>query len=57
MRKGYGGCSVCVSVCYRASYYIPRLYIENKMPLGFLWRFQDVIVWISWTAMASFQED
>ena len=27
---------VCLSVCYRASGYIPRLYVENKMPLGFL---------------------
>ena len=44
MRKGYGSRSVCVcvSVCYRASCYIPRLYVENKVPLGFLWHFQDM---------------
>ena len=28
--------SVCVCVCYRASCYIPRLYVENRVPLGFL---------------------
>ena len=33
---------VCVCVCYHASCYIPRLYIENKVLLGFLWRFQDM---------------
>ena len=31
--------SVCVRVCHHASCYIPRLYIENKMPLNFLWHF------------------
>ena len=40
MREGYGSRSVCESVCYRASGYIPRLYVENNVPLGFLWRFQ-----------------
>ena len=39
MRKGYGS---CVCVCYRASYYIPRLYVENKVQLGILWCFQDM---------------
>ena len=34
--------SVRLSVCYRASGYIPRLYVENKVPLGFLWCFQDM---------------
>ena len=44
MREGYGSrsVSVCLSVCYHASGYIPHLYVENKMPLGFLWRFQDM---------------
>ena len=27
---------VCVCVCYRASCYIPRLYVESWVPLGFL---------------------
>ena len=27
---------VCMCVCYRASCYIPRLYIESQVPLGFL---------------------
>ena len=40
MREGYGSRSVCV--CYRASGYILRLYVENKVPLGFLWHFQDM---------------
>ena len=38
MHKGYGSRCVCV---LRTSCYIPRLYVENKVPLGFLWRFQD----------------
>ena len=42
MRKGYGSRSVCECVCYRASSYIPCLYVENKVPLGFLWHFQDM---------------
>ena len=29
---------VCVCVCYCTSGYIPPLYVENKVPLGFLWR-------------------
>ena len=33
---------VCVSVYYRTSCYIPHLYVENKVPLGFLWCFQDI---------------
>ena len=40
MREGYSSRSVCVSVCYHASCYIPRLYVENKVPLAFLWHFQ-----------------
>ena len=47
MREDYGSRSVCVCVtvcvpvhgvcvCYRASCYIPRLYVENRVPLGFL---------------------
>ncbi len=27
---------VCVCVCYRVSRYIPRLYVESRVPLGFL---------------------
>ena len=49
MREGYGSrfvcvcvcVSVCVCVCYHTSCYIPHLYIDIKVPLGFLWRFQD----------------
>ena len=26
---------VCLSVCYRANCYIPCLYVENRVPLGF----------------------
>ena len=34
---------VCVSsVCYHASCYIPCLYIEHRVPLGFLWHFQHM---------------
>ena len=35
MRKGYGSrfVSVYVCVCYHASYYIPRFYVVNKVPL------------------------
>ena len=29
--------SVCEYVCYHASCHIPDLYIENEVPLGFLW--------------------
>ena len=50
MREGYGSVFVCVcvcvcvclSVCYHASCFIPRLYVENTVPLSFLWRSQDV---------------
>ena len=43
MCEGYGSRCVHVSVCvcYRASRYIPHLYIENNVTLGFLWCFQD----------------
>ena len=33
---------VCVCVCYHASCYIPRLYIEIKVPLGSTWRSQHM---------------
>ena len=33
---------VCVCVCYHASYYIPRLYVENKVTLSFLWCVVDM---------------
>ena len=39
MCKGYGShspYSVCVCVCYQASRYIPHLYAESLVPLGFL---------------------
>ena len=45
MRDGYDSRSVCVcvcvclSVCYRTSGYIPCLYVESRVPLGFSWRF------------------
>ena len=46
MREGYGSlfvCEcVCVSVCYHASCFISRLYVENAVPLSFLWRSQDM---------------
>ena len=46
MREGYGSHFVCECVCvcvrYHASCYIPRLYVENKVPLSFLWRSQDM---------------
>ena len=32
---------VSLSTCYCASCYIPHLYVQNKVPLGFLWHFQD----------------
>ena len=41
-REGYGSRCVGVSVCYRTGCYILRLYVEIKVPLGFLWRFQDM---------------
>ena len=43
MREGYGSRSVCECVCLSVCYgYIPHLYVENKVPLGFLWCFQDM---------------
>ena len=47
MREGYGSHFVCVCVCmvcvcYHASCHIPRLYIENKVPLSLLWHSQDM---------------
>ena len=48
MREGYGSHRVCVCVCvcvcmcHHTSCYIPCLYVENKVQLGFLWRFQDM---------------
>ena len=33
---------VCLSVCCHTNCYIPRLYVENMLPLSFLWRFQDM---------------
>ena len=47
-REGYGSrcvclcVCVCVCVCYHASCYIPLLYVEIKVPLGFIWHFQDM---------------
>ena len=34
MRKGYGSRSVCVSVCYHASCYIPRLRVQTAVLQG-----------------------
>jgi hypothetical protein len=31
--------SVYLSVCYQATCYIPGLYVENKVLLGFIWHF------------------
>ena len=46
MREGYGSLRVsrcvCLSVCYLASCFIPRLYVENMVPLSFLWPSQDM---------------
>ena len=40
MRKGYSShfvcVCVCVCVCHRSNIYLPRLYIESRVPLGFL---------------------
>ena len=36
MREGYSSHPMCVPVCYWASCYIPRLYVESWVPLGFL---------------------
>ena len=38
---------MCVCVCYRASCYIPSLYIESRVPLGFCAAVNLCIVWIS----------
>ena len=40
MREGYG--SPFVHICYHTSCHIPRLYIDNKVPLNFLWLSQDM---------------
>ena len=40
MHEGYG--SLCACVCYHASCYILRLYVENTVPLSFLWRSQHM---------------
>ena len=50
MREGYGSRSVCecmcvcvcLSVCYRASCYIPGLYVESEAVLSFLYAFKDM---------------
>ena len=62
MREGYGSRFVCVSVylcvcvcvCYHTSCYIPRLYVENKVPLDFLWRFQ-YMNWVDFIEIALFK--
>ena len=43
MREGYGSCSVCVSVCYHASCYIPRLRVQTAVLQGSLWRSERMI--------------
>ena len=35
--------SVCLSATGHASCHIPRLYVENKVTLSFLWRSQDML--------------
>ncbi len=37
IREGYGIVVLCVSITKLAA-----LYVENKVPLGFLWHFQDM---------------
>ena len=43
MREGYGSRSVCVSVCYHASCYIPRLRVQTAVLQGSLWRSERMI--------------
>ena len=43
MRKSYGGHSVCVSVCYHASCYIPRLRVQTAVLQGSLWPSKCII--------------
>ena len=40
MREGYGSRSVCVcvSVCYQASCYIPRMQVQTVVLYDFSWR-------------------
>ena len=47
MREGYGSWFVCLSVCYHASCYIPRLRVQFAVLQGSLWRSQFMIWWIS----------
>ena len=44
MHEGCHSHSVCESlcVCYHTSCYMPSLYIETKVLLGFLWHFQEM---------------
>ena len=55
MREGYGSrfVCVCVSVCYRTSCYIPRLYVQlrhHRVPCRLL---KLCIVWISLKILCS----
>ena len=43
MREGYGSWFVCLSVCYHASCYIPRLRVQFAVLQGSLWRSQFMI--------------
>ena len=43
MREGYSSRSVCVSVCYHASCYIPRLRVQTAVLQGSLWRSESMI--------------
>jgi hypothetical protein len=42
MRKDYGCHSVRLCVCHQASCYTPGLYVEKKVPSGFIRHFQDM---------------
>ena len=43
MHKGYGSHSVCVSVCYHASCYIPHLRVQTAVLPGSLWHSERMI--------------
>ena len=46
--------SKCVCVCHCASCYIPVIYVENKVPLGFRGRYNIIcIVWIALKTLCS----
>ena len=42
MREGYSSRFVCLCVCYRASGYIPGLYVQSEAAYSFLQAFKDI---------------